>query len=90
MEPISTATISSEVFLTPNYVSLIFKQETGQTITDYLTRVRMEEAKRLLKLFDMKILEVSERVGFENPSYFSSVFKKYTGMLPQKYKTFEE
>jgi two-component system response regulator YesN len=87
IESISMITISDEVYLSPNYISLIFKQETGETITEYITKVRMEKAKQLLTSCDLKILEVAEKVGFENAHYFSTVFKKYTGIHPQKYRT---
>lgn len=86
-ENIGTAAISDEVYLSPNYISLIFKQETGETITEYITKVRMEKAKELLSSSDLKILEIAEQVGFENAHYFSTVFKKYTGIHPQKYRT---
>jgi two-component system, response regulator YesN len=86
-DSIGVTTISEEVFLSPNYISLIFKQETGETITEYITKVRMEKAKELLKSSDLKILEVAQNVGFENPHYFSTVFKKYTGIHAQKYRT---
>ena len=86
MENLGVTDIAEEVYLTPNYISLIFKQETGETITEYITRVRIEAAKELLKSYDMKILEVAERVGYESAPYFSTVFKKYTGIHPQKYR----
>jgi two-component system response regulator YesN len=86
MENITVSRLSEEVFLSPNYISLIFKQETGESVTEYMTKVRMEAAKELLKSPDLKILEVTEMVGFENATYFSTVFKKYTGMHPQKYR----
>jgi two-component system response regulator YesN len=47
----------------------------------------MEAAKELLKSPDLKILDISEMVGYENSTYFSTVFKKYTGMHPQKFRT---
>jgi two-component system response regulator YesN len=87
MENLTVARLSEEVYLSPNYISLIFKQETGESVTEYVTKVRMEAAKELLKAPDLKILDVSEMVGYENPTYFSTVFKKYTGMHPQKYRT---
>jgi two-component system response regulator YesN len=87
MKNITVARLSGEVYLSPNYISLIFKQETGESVTEYVTKVRMEAAKELLKAPDLKILEVSEMVGYENSTYFSTVFKKYTGMHPQKYRT---
>ncbi|MBM7563663.1 response regulator [Paenibacillus sacheonensis] len=86
MDNITVARLSEQVYLSPNYISLIFKQETGESITEYVTKVRMEAAKELLKSQDLKILEVAEMVGYENATYFSTVFKKFTGMHPQKYR----
>ncbi|MFC4776935.1 response regulator [Paenibacillus sp. GCM10023252] len=90
MEDINTTLLSKEVFLTPNYISQIFKQETGLTITEYITRHRIETAKNLLKSPDLKVLEISEMVGIDNPQYFSTLFKKYTGMHPGKYRSLFE
>lgn len=87
MENLTVARLSEEVYLSPNYISLIFKQETGESVTEHLTKVRMEAAKELLKSPDLKILDISEMVGYENSTYFSTVFKKYTGMHPQKFRT---
>ena len=86
-ENISVAKISEEVFLTPNYISMMFKQEMNETISEYLTKVRMEQAKKLLKSTDLRILEIAEKVGYEDANYFSKVFKKYTGILPQKFRS---
>lgn len=87
MENLTVARLSEEVFLSPNYISLIFKQETGENITEYITKIRMDAAKELLKDLDLKILEVAEMVGYENATYFSTVFKKSVGMHPQKYRS---
>lgn len=84
---LSIAKIAEEVFLTPNYISLIFKKETGETITDYITRFRIGKAKELLRTTDLKVMEISERVGYENPHYFSTVFKKTVGLHPLKYRS---
>jgi two-component system response regulator YesN len=84
---LSIAKIAEEVFLTPNYISLIFKKETGETITDYITRIRIGKAKELLRTTDLKVMEISERVGYENPHYFSTVFKKTVGLHPLKYRS---
>lgn len=86
-EDISVAKISEEVYLTPNYISLIFKQATGETITEYITKVRMEQAKKLFKSTDLRILEIAEKVGYEDPHYFSKAFKKYTGIHPKMYRS---
>lgn len=87
MENLTVARISEEVFLSPNYISLVFKKETGESVTEYLTKVRMEAAMALLLDQDLKILDISEMVGYENATYFSTVFKKYTGLHPQKYRS---
>lgn len=84
---LSITKIAEEVYLTPNYISLLFKKETGETITDYITCIRMDKAKELLLATDLKVMEISERVGYENPHYFSTVFKKTTGVHPLKFRT---
>jgi two-component system, response regulator YesN len=86
MLDISLPKIAEETDLSPNYVSQIFKQETNHNITDYIREVRMEAAKKLLQSNDLKIQDISEMVGYDNPQYFSTVFKKYTGIYPQKYR----
>ena len=78
--------IADMVYLTSAYLCVLFKQETGYTITDYRTIVRMEKAKELLRDFSNKIYNISYAVGYENPSYFSLQFKKITGMLPKDYR----
>lgn len=85
---ISITKISEWIYLTPNYISLIFKKESGETIIEYLTRVRMEAAKELLSTTDFKVLEIAEMVGYENPHYFSTVFKKYAGIHPLKHRCY--
>ncbi|ANE48494.1 hypothetical protein SY83_21890 [Paenibacillus swuensis] len=86
MNEITIHTLSEILSLSPNYISLIFKKGTGETITDYTVTVKMENAKQLLKSMDLKILDIAEMVGYENTNYFSTVFKKYTGMHPGKYR----
>ncbi len=87
MEDLSVNKIADTVYLSPNYLSLIFKRETGETLTDYLTKKRIEIAKDLLRTTDARILDVAAMVGFQDASYFSKVFKKQTGVHPQKYRT---
>jgi two-component system response regulator YesN len=88
MKDISVNKIAQMVYLSPNYISLIFKRETGVTITDYLTSIRIDRAKELLKDTELLIQQVSEMVGYEDASYFSKVFKKITGIHPLKYRSF--
>lgn len=83
---ISVAYISEKVYLTPNYISLLFKKETGRTITEYITDIRIEKAKDLLTTTDLRVMEVAEKVGYSNQYYFSSVFKKKTGLQPKQFQ----
>ena len=78
--------ISDQIGLTPNYISQIFKKETGLTITKYITETRINAAKELLKDSNFKVFEVAEMVGFDNSYYFSTVFKKVTGIHPSKFR----
>ena len=73
-------------FLNPSYLSQLFKAETGEVFTDYVTRVRMEEAKRLLTMTDYKIQYIAELVGYTSNQHFTRTFKKYAGMQPVEYR----
>ncbi len=70
----------------PNYLTQMFRKRTGFSCMQYLARLRMEKAKELLNKTDLKISEIAERVGYENPLYFSSYFKKWVGLNPSEYK----
>ncbi len=74
------------VNLAPAYLSTLFKRETGITISQYIQRERIEEAKRLLMLTDSTIAEISSRLNFYDQTYFGKVFKKHTGMTPNRYR----
>lgn len=71
--------------LTPEYISGLFKKETGITYGAYIKKIRMEEAKRCLEQTNMKIFEIAFRVGYSDFGYFSKVFKSYTGFSPKDY-----
>jgi len=68
-----------------SYFSAIFKNATGETFIEALTRVRIERARDLLESSDMKNYEVALAVGYQDPHYFSSIFKKRVGMSPTEY-----
>ena len=85
-EDISINSIAADVFLTPSYICLLFKQETGETINSYLTRYRIEKAKELISGKTVRLYEVSRLVGYNDPKHFSKLFKKYTGFNPSDYK----
>lgn len=86
MKRLTRDDIASSVYLSPDYVSKIFRNETGQYIKDYMTELRIEKAKQLLREGKMNISEVANSVGFDNFSYFSTIFKKVTGVSPSEYK----
>ncbi len=85
-ENISLNSLAEQFFLHPNYLSRLFKEKTGENFIEYLTEVRMEKVKELLKNSDRKIVEICEMTGYDNPRYFSKVFKQYTGMTPKEYR----
>ena len=64
----------------------MFKKETGQTFINYLNNYKIERSKDLLKNTKMTLLDISLEVGFNNQSYYSTIFKKYTNMTPQEYR----
>ncbi|MBW5447169.1 response regulator [Cohnella sp. CFH 77786] len=68
------------------YLSVLFKKETGQTISDYVKGLKMKKAKELLQDPTIKIYEVADRVGFQTPAYFTYQFKKSEGYTPQEYR----
>ena len=85
-ENLTIADIASQVYLAKTYICLLFKQETGETINEYITRVRMEQAKKLLNGTDRKLAEICTAIGYAEPSYFTKQFRKYTGMNPSDYR----
>ena len=78
--------ISKAVNLSPYYLSHIFKRETGITLMEYLAKVRIEEAKRLLESTQWTTTRISFEVGYSDQSYFCKVFKKNEGISPYGYK----
>lgn len=85
-ETLSVKDISAHVFLSASYVCTFFKNETGQTLNQYLTEYRMEKAKNLLADPRYKIADISSRVGYSDGNYFGKSFKKYTGLSPSEYR----
>lgn len=79
--------LSKRVFLTPSYLSKLFKLETGTTVIEYMISVRMNKAKQLLKeQTQLKTYQVGEMVGYKDPAYFNKQFKKVVGLTPKEYK----
>jgi len=81
-EDITLNDLSKKVFISRNYLGDIFRKATGESFNDYVTRVRMEKARTLLLEGRFLIYEIAEQVGYKNIPYFSTLFKKYTGLNP--------
>lgn len=78
--------IAKHVSMSVNYVSTIYKKQTGIGISEYLTKVRIDAAKNLLKGSTMRINDISGVTGYSSPYYFSLSFKKFTGISPVEYR----
>lgn len=78
--------VAAHVNLNPAYFSTLFKQSTGSSFKEYLNMVRIEESKRLLANTEYSIIDIALATGFEDQSYFSKVFKRYTGLTPKQYR----
>lgn len=85
-KPLTIEYLADHVFMSPNYLSTIFKEHTGKTVLAYVTQVRMERAADLLREGSLKIHEISAKVGYENASHFCSVFQKKNGITPNQYR----
>lgn len=85
-EDISLTTLAEQVYLNPVYLSRIYKQLTGQKLSNYITRERIERAKTLLAEPQYKINEIGYQVGYESPAHFSRAFKKTVGLTPAEYR----
>ncbi|MFD0674221.1 response regulator [Cohnella sp. GCM10027633] len=72
--------------VSPNYLSYLFKKNTGFNLWEYVIKLRMEESKRLIQNSDLRRYEIAERVGYESPEHFSKIFKKYFGISPSEMK----
>jgi AraC-like DNA-binding protein len=83
---INNQTLGSAFGYVPSYISMLFRQAYGVSPGEYLTRIRLEQAKQLmLRHPDMRIREVAERVGFKSQHHFSRTFKKREGVRPASF-----
>ncbi len=78
--------VAASVNLSPSHFSVIFSQEMGESFKDYLTRIRMERAKELLRTTNLKCAEIAYQSGYNDPHYFSHVFHKHIGLPPQQFR----
>ena len=85
-EPITVKQIASAVFLTPNYCGFLFHAHTGVMLTEYITSMKMEEARKRILSSDELLSKIALSVGYSDYTYFSKLFKKYTGLPPARYR----
>lgn len=85
-EEISIDMLARLVYMAPSYLSAVFKKETGQNLSKFIKEYRMEKAKDMLENTHMKIVQVSEAVGYPNVSYFCQSFREFYGISPQKFR----
>lgn len=83
----SLESVAAQVFLSPCYLSVIFKKEMNITFKNYLIQKRIEKAKYFLANTNMKIYEIAERVGYADTRYFSELFHRITNETPSQYRT---
>lgn len=85
---LSLRSVAEQVFLSPNYVGELFRSELGISFTDQLIQIRVNRAKELLQLPQLKLYEVAQQVGYQNIGYFTNLFKKVTGYTPKQYRSY--
>ena len=83
---ISISQICNELNYSRAYLSKIFKQETDYTILEYILQQKIKQAKKLIREKNMNFTQISDKLSFDNPHYFSRVFKRVTNMTPSEYK----
>jgi len=83
---LSMVDIADHVKLSRSYLSDLYSRETGEPLSETLARIRINEAKRLLRAGEMKIYEIAEAVGFADPKSFAKTFKKIVGCTPKEYE----
>jgi len=85
-EPLNVQYLASALEITPNYLSAVFKQEAGVNYTEFLTEVRLSQAREMMKEPKFKMRDISIAVGYEDQNYFSKLFKKRYGLSPASYR----
>ncbi|ALA42249.1 chemotaxis protein CheY [Paenibacillus peoriae] len=87
---LSAEQVSCGVFVDPSYLRRVFRKESGFSIVDHITHIRMKKAKELLLNRNRKLTEIAESVGYSDPNYFSKCFKKRFGMTPTEYEQLQK
>ena len=85
-EDLDITTLADSVYLTPTYLSNLFKKETGFTIGQYITLVRIKASKELLGDKSLKLYQVAEQCGYSDQNYFAKIFKRQEGINPSDFR----
>ncbi|WP_052091914.1 helix-turn-helix domain-containing protein [Paenibacillus sp. FSL H7-0357] len=85
-EELTLSKLAEVAGLNASYLSQLFKKENGISVSDYIQRERIEEAKRLIELPGVTLSDIATRLHFNDQSYFTKVFKKYTGVTPRQFR----
>ena len=86
MEKLTLADIADSLNISAGHLSNTFKKLTGSTLSDYIATVKIEHDKELIDTHQYLMYEISDMLGFDNPYYFSKVFKKVTGISPREHE----
>ena len=86
IQPLTVRRLAEEVYLTPSYLSGLFKKHTGKTISQYLTEIRIEYSMNLLMDKQIKISRIAEMAGYNDANYLTKTFKSHVGMTPTEYR----
>ena len=87
---VSVENVACELGLNGNYLSHLFKYETGKSFVEYMTALRMKKAQDLLRTTNLKSYAIARMVGYSDSQYFSQVFKRHTGVSPGEFRKFQE
>ena len=83
---ITLESVAAHIYVSPAYLSTLFRKETGVKFSEYLTDIRMKNAKRLLEHPEFTVAQIAEQVGYKDVRYFSEVFQKYYQVSPAQYR----
>lgn len=83
---ITHESIAGHAGISPNYLSVIFKKETGVPVNEYIQQIKIEEAKNMIMFSDTPLSEIGSLLSFSDQSYFTKIFKKHTGLTPKQYQ----
>ncbi|MFA9455342.1 response regulator [Halalkalibacter sp. AB-rgal2] len=89
-ENITISKVAEQIHMNPNYFCEVFKNETGETILDFVTKKKMVKAKQLLIQTDKKVYDIATEVGYKDTKYFSRLFKQYMGEVPSRYRELQK